>query len=196
MKNIEVTTPTVVDVLPLDEVKAHLRVTHQREDSLIVSMINAAIEVVEDDTGMALGEKAYKTWLDAFPSHAREFDLPRSPCTDARIQYIDEAGAWQEMVKDTDFFIDNSTSPSRLCLCPSVSWPATSERMAAVTILFRAGYTNYTLIPEKAKAILRILVTYFYEHRELLERLETGSAERVGEIYSQIKNSLKNWQFQ
>ena len=60
-------TPAVPPVT-LADAKAHLRVTHEGEDTLIAELVDAAARFIADDTGLALIDQTWRLSLSEAPA--------------------------------------------------------------------------------------------------------------------------------
>lgn len=72
-----ITTAATVEPITLAQAKAHLRVSHDGDDSLITAIIPAAREIVELETGRALAIASYE-WT---PDCDGQTQLPLAPVT-------------------------------------------------------------------------------------------------------------------
>lgn len=137
-------------ILPLAAAKAHLRVLHDDEDSLIASLRDAACEHVERVSGVALASADYR-WEGS--SFAQLSSLPLRPVTAlVAAQYMDADGAMQ------------SYAGARLVggdVCPAINetWPV-AYGLASIT--FTAGDE----CPHDLLAAVQLLLGHLYVNRE------------------------------
>lgn len=150
-------------ILPLDDAKLHLRVTHDSEDALIGSLRNAAIGHVERVSGVALASAQWRWTLPRFTSR---IDLPMSPVTamDA-VTYLDAEGAEQTYADAR--LVDGQVYPAS-----GGSWPTAYD---SVAVEFTAGLASADEAPELLAAVM-LLLGHFYIHRESV------SAESMQEV--------------
>lgn len=190
MRNVEVVTAPTFQAITLEEARQFLRLSQTEEDLVVQDCIQAAIDFIENDCQIAYAETKYKTWIDEFPES--DIYLPRSPGIElVSIVYADTAGINQTLSL-TNCFLDNATWPCRICLALNKYWPSTAALASGVTIQWKAGYSLRSAIPARQLAMARILITHFFEHRDLIEVLRYG--ERIGElpkVYERIRDSLR-----
>lgn len=142
-------TPATVEPVTLAEAKAHLRVIHDADDALIGSMITAAREVVEANTGRALAAAGY-VWASSAPlsSPAR---LPLWPvATVTAVTYADSEGA-RQTIDAADYVVD--LSRSEVALSPQSSWSALNVEFT----------TAPAYVPEALKSAIKLRVQAEYE---------------------------------
>lgn len=133
------TTPPAVEPVTLVRAKLHLRVDHADEDDLISDLITAARMECEDRLQRTLVNTGWTWPLDAFPANGWLLTLPMPPLVSlGAITYVDPAGATQTLAAEL-LHIDTLGQPGRI-LPASGSWPATADRINAVTVTYTAGY--------------------------------------------------------
>jgi uncharacterized phiE125 gp8 family phage protein len=155
--------PTVSPV-SLAEAKAHLEEYGSEKDGKIASYLLEATQYLESYTGRAFATQTLVMTFDAFPSD-REFDLPICPAQSVTsIQYVDPAGATQTFASG-NYILDDAT-PARIALQAGAEWPATAERIKAVTVTYVAGHSTASPLPEPLRRAILLLVGHFSENRE------------------------------
>lgn len=148
----------------LAEAKAHMRVTHDDEDTLITALIAAAREACEQKLGRALITQTWEKVLDAFPEN--EIRLPWPPLISiTSVKYIDTSGAQQTLAADV-YTIDADSEPGWLLLADGETWPETLDVANAVRVRYSAGYGAAGAVPQSIKAWLLLKIAELYEHRE------------------------------
>lgn len=149
----------------LAEAKEHLRVDHDADDALIVSLTRAAVEYAQNYTKRQFVQATFDYTLDAFPSGSA-LCLPRSPLVSVTsVSYIDTDGASQTFTTD-DWTAKTDTIRGTVQLDYSKSWPNLRGDVDGVTVRFIAGYADIASVPEAAKAAVKLMVGHWYEHRE------------------------------
>lgn len=156
------TQPTAEPVL-LAEAKLHLRVDHDDEDELIDELITAARETCEKRLRRTLLTSGWTLTLDSF---AELHCFANPPVVGVgSISYLDSASVSQTL-DPAAYDVDFSSEPARIR--PASSWPSTAARMAAVTVVYTAGYQSAADIPRPIKQWILLAIGEMYENREEL----------------------------
>jgi uncharacterized phiE125 gp8 family phage protein len=195
---LKLITPPAVEPIDVAEMKLHLRVEQHRteEDFLIRSLIVAAREYAESQTGRQLIEATWELSLDDFPcwglwgdswESAVELSRPpfiglltTDPLTSLAVDpftYLDSAGVSQ-VLASTTYEVNDYEEPARLKLAWGQSWPSARAGANAVRIRYRAGFgAKGSDVPESIRQAMKLHVGWLYENRE---------AGIVGTISSQL----------
>ncbi|MFN6934939.1 MAG: head-tail connector protein [Tsuneonella sp.] len=148
-------------ILPLEDAKAHLRVTHDDEDALIEALRDAACEYVERVSGVALADADYLWEGSCF---SRVSALPLRPVTAVgSVAYTDGDGASATYTGAR--IVNGSVLPAF-----GESWPS-AYGYAAIT--FSAG----TTCPPDLLAAVKLMLGHLYANRE---------AVNIGNITSEV----------
>ena len=153
-----------MEPVSLAELKSHLRVEDDDEDTLLRGLLTAARLYVERAQRRSFVNTTWTWTLDEFPSgYLRP---PRSPLSSVTsIAYVDTDGTSQTWDSD-EYDVDTSVEPGRIEPAYGYSYPATYDQMEAVTVTFVAGYGTADDVPEATKVAIKMLVGHWYEHRE------------------------------
>lgn len=154
----------------LDEVKAHLRVSHADEDAVITLLIRAVRRAAEEWLGRALVEQTFELVLDAFP--CREIRMPRPPLLTIESIKYDDADGNEQTLDVADYDVDTASQPG--WVVPTDTWPSTITAINAVRIRFTAGYAASGDSPtdlasgvyEDIKAGMLLLLAHYYANKE------------------------------
>lgn len=160
---LTVITPPAGPAVPRDEVKAHLRIGHSGEDTLIDDLIAEATGWLETATELALIQRRLtRTVSDWSPRLlGRGWMLQPSPATSLdKIVLRDADGAIADTV--TDRF---SLVGGRLCLRPWSMLPAIGPGNVA-EITFDAGYGSDEDVPPHLQLAVKETVAHFYQSGE------------------------------
>lgn len=159
-----ITAPAAEPIL-LATAKAHLRVDHANDDTLIDALITAARQAAEDRTGRAIITQTWELVLDAFP--ANEIQIAKPPVTGiTSVKYIDTAGAEQTLGTD-QYLLDADAFPGWLLLAYGASWPDTQDAANAVRIRFTCGYgASESAVPAALRQWMLIAIATMYAQRE------------------------------
>ena len=146
---LTVITPAVAEPVTVEDVKAHLRVTHAADDALIAAQITAAREHVEAFTGLALVAATY-SWQPSAQGYAGwRTDLPLLPATVTEVSYYD--GGARVVADAADYRWDSLRGALTLG-----EW-----REPSVLFTTAPGY-----VPEALKSAIKLMVADLYENTE------------------------------
>jgi len=171
----------------LAEAKAHLRVTHTDEDSLIAELIAAARQWFEEQTYRALVTQTWDLKLDEFPRGEDPIRLPRAPLQSVTsITYTDTVGATQTLAAAA-YVVSATRQPGVIRPAYGYVWPEAQDKPDAVTVRFVAGYGAAAAVPAQIKAAIKLLIGQLYEFREQLTERPTqeipAGAQRIMQLY-------------
>jgi uncharacterized phiE125 gp8 family phage protein len=163
-----VTAPTELPI-SIHEMKMHLRVDHDMEDALIDSMIQAAVDVWEGETGRQVMRAEYDLFLPAFPDSG-PIRIPRPPLFEVvSVEYVATEGAAPVLWDAAEYMVtapQGSQSLEGTIYPRSGTFPATAgDHEGTVRIRFRAGYPQ-DHVPAAVKLRLMLLVSDLYATRE------------------------------
>ena len=176
--------------LPLTtaEAKLYLRLDGSEDDAVVMMLIDAATDHVQNEINQQLVPATLSITIDAFPN-AREIRLPRPPLRSVEaIRYFNPNGT-EQVMPSSSFDVDEISKPGRIVLKPGVSWPATDGRPGAITIEFDAGPTSDQPVPASLRQAIRFFVGQWFEHRE------GATDRRITEVPFAVRAILDNHRF-
>lgn len=164
--NLVLTTAPAEEPVSLTELKAHLRVDYDTDDTYLTALGTMARQTVEEWQRRSYVDTTWTLWLDDWPKGA-EIVLPRGPLSSVTsITYYDTADA-STVWALSNVVVDDASPLGRVVLRDGVSWPSTTLRAAkAVAVEFVAGYGAAADVPESFKHLVKLAVSNWYEHRE------------------------------
>jgi len=153
-------TPAAASPVTLAEAKAWCRVNGTASDGMVTTMLEAAVTLVEEYLGKALGSS--QTWRLSLDAFTDTIELVRGPVTAVTaVTYTDLDGV--EQTVDTDIYtLDLVSDPAWVVLNSGESWPEPMDVVNAVQIEFVAGYPS---LPAPIKTGLLSLVAQWYDNR-------------------------------
>jgi len=183
-----------VEPVSLLEVKQHLRVDHETDDSYIDALITAAREWAEVYLDRTLVTTQWTMRMDSFPTMARQLseayqdrtfiatqmnvradifppdiELPRPPMstsnTTATISYLTDTGTRTTMPTD-QYRVDSDSTPGVVRPLYAGTWPAHRVDQNSVVITWYAGYGDSgQSVPRQIRHAIMMLVGVWYEVR-------------------------------
>lgn len=147
----------------LAEMKLFARIDIDDDDALIIALIIAARETVEEQTGRALVTQTRRAWMDYVPCRWK-YQLSYRPIQSIEhIKSFDEDDT-EEEVSATAILLDGTNGEVAI---KSTANPITSTRsFNAFNIKYVCGYGLAADVPDWAKTAIKQLVAHWYEHRE------------------------------
>lgn len=165
-------------IITVADLKAHMRVTHTAEDTLISALRSAAISWVEEHCNIKLGSYTARGYLPGFYNSR----IPIGPVTAvSEVKY--------QVTADTDYDSDLTTLDAGLWFTDLISQPSRiafrdvpsvyEYALNPVVVSFTAGYTT---MPTPVLQAIRLLVAHMYENRQ---------EEITGTITTRLKFGLE-----
>ena len=156
------------------EAKLHLRLAttpdaallYTQEDDLLVSLLTAACDIVESETGRQMVSGSRTEYLEDWPAGSY-IELPSPPLVSVEdIYYYADGDAVETTVDSSTYDVDVRSEPGRIVLASGESWPTDSLRPAMpIRIVYTAGYGEPSAVPEPLRCAVKLLLTDLYEHR-------------------------------
>lgn len=141
----------------LSEAKMHLRVTHNDEDDLISTLIEAATNYLDGADGILGRAILTQTWRQEWDDFGSCLTLRMGPVMGlVAVSYTDGTGVVQTI---TNARLIASGGISRVLPAVGEAWPSGSS----VTVEYTAGYD---FAPAPLKAAILLHVGSLYENRE------------------------------
>ena len=184
-----ITAPTEAPIT-LAEAKLHLRVDSTDEDTLIESLIDAAVGACEHELGRALMPQVWEVTLDAFPraTNGAAIELAMPPVRSvASVKYVRDSDGAVVTVAGTDYTLDAALVPGWVLPVYGKTWPTDARAEAgAVRVQINCGWANAAAVPAPIKAWLLLAVGQMYRHRE-------AGAEARAVQHEFVRGLLDRW---
>lgn len=136
-------------------------------DPKLLSLIKAAREKVETDTGRAVINQTWDYTFDLWPYGLEAIYIPKAPVSSiTSVKYYDTSNAEQTLATSVYKTILNR-EPAEIRLKNAQSWPSVYGEPGVITVRFVAGYgAAVTAVPESLKAAMLLLVSDWFENRD------------------------------
>lgn len=163
---IVTTVAATDDLVTVDEVKSHSRIDTTADDTLLEGYIQAATDLVEQETGRHFAGRTVAISFDDWPD-CDVLKLPVYPLQSVtNVKYKDKDGNLQTMSSD-DYVVDLDSVMPRIALAESASWPsATLYPLSAVVVTAVTGHADINDAPQIARQAVMLMVGQWYENRE------------------------------
>jgi len=154
-----VTVPASAEPVSLDEVKKHLNLLHDDDDTLIAILIASARDHVEKYCNTYFAPQSVSVKCDAFSDFARLSVAPLTSVTS--ISYVDATGATQTL-SNTVYDVRTDGLENSIVLKYGQSWPPiqTGSRITVVAICGDA------VAPASVRHAILLFVADAFETRE------------------------------
>ncbi len=152
-------------LLSLVEAKAHLRVDHSEEDTLITSLVAAAEAYLDGWTGVLGRALVTQTWRQDFEAFEDALRLPLWPVASvSSVTYKDEAGTAQT-VSASNYQLLADGLGAYVAIKPGLSWPSPGDHLAPVSVTYVAGQAVAD-VPAAIKHAALLMIGDLYRNRE------------------------------
>ena len=188
---LELVTGPATASLTLAEVKAHLRIDADDEDTLLTNLIHTAEAHVDGlgDLGRAMITQSWAQYVDQNPGWVKLSMTPVQSLTS--VEYYDSDGALQtatvgdfELWRDGDFMWCKPKD--------NAQWPQADTRPDAIKITYVAGYGDAASdIPESVRTAMLMLIGHLYEHREAVTEAKVMTTPMAYEML--MNNQRLRW---
>lgn len=173
--------------VPLDDVKAFLRITDVNDDVVVDACIDAATRAAEDFTGRAFITQTWELALDAIPidqetplreglsigpdinARVTGITLPRAPLLGVTsvISYDDADSPTATTFASSKYYVDLHKVPGRIVLRTGQTWPVWSRVANGLVITYTAGYgVDPSHIPMPIRMAIRQLAGSYFDNPE------------------------------
>ncbi len=161
-RSVAVTVAPAAEPLTTADAKAHLRVDHSDDDTLIAANVAAARAHVEARTGTRLYTQTVSMKAESWDDLE---SLPVAPIQSiTSVSYVDTGGT--TITLSTDYYEARlfGLEPG-LALKFAQSWPPMQDR-SLLTVVAVVGYGAAGTQPVEAIHAIKLIVGDMYEHRE------------------------------
>ena len=168
-------TAPAVEPISLTEAKAHLRINHTDQDTLIELYIKAATAYVDGENGFLGRALVTQTWelvIDEFPTEG-EILLPLPPLQSVTSIEYDDGDGLPQTLATSEYTVDTVSEPGWVTFGEG-GWPTTFDGINAVRIRYVAGYSPSSdsppdltaNVPASIKAAMLLLIGSMFANRE------------------------------
>lgn len=144
--------PPAALLVPLDELKAHLRVDHDDENASIERYARAAVKAVEKGAQRLLTPRSATLLLPGLPDGRLPIELPGGP-----VSTVDSVTADGDPIVGA---VPVGDSPA--LLVPAADWPVVTGEGYPVQIVYTVGHDP---APDDLVVAVKLICGHFYEHR-------------------------------
>lgn len=161
------TTAPTLEPVGIEELKAHLRITNDLEDTYLEGLAISARKIIEAHLHRALMEQTWDLWLDAYQVPGVDYiEVPLPPLKSVtHIKSYDTTDA-ETTFTATKYNVDTVSEPGRICLKASYCWPSALRSRKAIDVQFVCGWASDTAVPEPIRHALKLFVARLYQQRQ------------------------------
>ena len=156
------TVDPAAEPVTLSDAKAHLRLDHDSEDTLLSGLIRAARDEVEKSTGLALMDQSWRLALDRWPRNGRAL-IGKHPVKEILSVTAYGPDGEASLIDPDTYEFDGLSRPARL----HFNQPGARLRaMNGIEIDFTAGFGEAGPdVPDLLRRAILVLVAHWFEFR-------------------------------
>lgn len=160
------TGPTAWPV-SLVEAKAQCRITSSAEDDFLNALIYAATATVENDTRLRLITQTVDQAIDRFPAGGAPLPFYAAPLQSVSLITSYASDDTSSAFSSSNYFLDTSRVPGRICLKQNCSWPDDQRSAVAGVVRAVVGFgAASSAVPTPLIHAVKLLISHWNEHRE------------------------------
>lgn len=162
-----------------DEIKEHIRVDHEIEDTVLTRYVLASIAYVENFTWRVLRPTTFTGYMDTWD----DAEIHQTPISAiSSVKYYDSDNNFQTLAT-SDYKVDIVKIPATI---EFTNQPNLYDKPNAIEIEFIAGYASVYTIPEGLIAGLYLMIGHLYDNRNAtmavqMHTLPIGLTEILGQ---------------
>lgn len=174
-----------MSAVTVQQAKAHLRISGDDDDDVVQSLLAAAVDFLERDTGLSLINQTWRFWFDAVPDD-QVLLIDRRPANEivSCIGY-DRSGK-PTTIEPEAYFLNTVTVPARLRLATDHDWQVAANGLE-VDVNTGFGETG-TDVPNSLLQAILCLVAHWYEFRGAFD-----ASDQPVSIPDAYKRLVKPW---
>lgn len=177
--------PPAVQAVTLMQAKAHLRISTDDDDAVLSALIEAAIDYLERDVGLALIRQTWRFWFDEIPA-TLVLPINRKPVSDVVQITVYDSQGMPENLAAADYFLNTVTTPARLRLAADSDWSAVQN---GIEVEVQCGFgTTGAEVPNSLRQAVLVLVAHWFEFRGAFD-----PSDQPVSIPDAYKRLLKPW---
>lgn len=178
-------TAPASEPLTLAEAKAHCRVEHTLDDTLITALIVAARLSAEHELNRPLITQTWEVSLEDFPSSIEGEGISLGkyrPIAITSVKYLSTDGT-DTTIDAAAYTLDSVNAPGFVYPIYDTSWPDARQFTNSVRVRFTAGYGAAAAVPQCIKQWMLMMIGAMYAYRE-------ASTERAQAVLPYINSLL------
>lgn len=187
-----VSTEPALEPVSIEEARLHLDLDDNYYDSQLRQLIAVSRERVEQDSRRCFINQTRVMKMDTFPADVF-IEFPKAPVSSVtHVKYHDDDGTLQTF-DAAKYSLDSNSTPARLVLGYSDSWPTTRGYYNDVHITYVSGYgASQTNVNERARYAILMLVSHLFNTPSITT---PTSVNTVPHGYDSLIASLKWGQY-
>lgn len=172
--------------LTLEEVKKHLRVDGNDQDSELLTYIQAARIYAETVTNYALATQIWDMTFDEYPQTPVVF--PKPPLQSVEYIKLTDTNGVDLILSESNYLIDNISEPGKLVFVDGFQWPSIELKpFNSVTIRFKCGFESLDCISHNIRTAMLLHI------RLLFEALGEKEQEYIEKARDSLLNMSRLW---
>lgn len=161
---VKLATAPTVEPLTYADIRDYMRLSNDTEETLVTELIKEARQRVERESGLKLITQAWDLYLDTFPAY--DIIIPIEPLISVTSIKTTTAAGVESTLAASNYQVDVASSPPRIALSDTGSWPGDLRRTQAIAIRVSAGYgATGASVPGPLLQALRVCVAAWYVER-------------------------------
>jgi uncharacterized phiE125 gp8 family phage protein len=155
-------TPPGKEPLTLAEARAYLRDALNEDDVLITSLITAAREWVERETGLSLISRKVVELFDDWPQ-SPILQLRSAPVQEVLELQVEGAEDAAITIDAAHYYLDNAIRPARLVRREGRSWPRPGIKCGGIRVTLTTGFgPEPEDVPQALRQAVRMQMAVLY----------------------------------